>query len=484
MFDIAIIGAGVIGCAIARELAKYQLDICVIEKNNDIANGTSKANSGIIHAGEDPMPGTMKAKMNIRGNAMFESLQEELDFPFKRNGSMVLCFKDGEESKLEDLRQRGLNNGMPDNMTIINREKALAIEPNLSDDVVAALVLPTGGIICPYEFTIALAENAYENGVKFFLDTKVTGVSKVENQFEIETTKQKIESKILVNAAGVHADDINNQLSQIKYQIIARKGEYLLFDKSIGSITSHTLFQLPTQMGKGILVTPTVSGNLLIGPTAQDIEDKLDVTTTREKLNESVEKAKKSIQKVPMNQLISSFAGLRAHEKNGDFIIGESEDVKNLINALGIESPGLTSAPAIAEYIREIIIDKVKTPMKQDFKAKRKGIDQFAVATDEKKRELIKGDRRYGKIVCRCEQVTEAEIIQAIKAPLGAKSLDGVKRRTRAGMGRCQAGFCMNRTIEILAEELGIKLEEVTKFGGNSQILIGDIKADLYKEGR
>lgn len=484
MFDVAIIGAGVIGCAIARELAKYQLDICVIEKNNDVANGTSKANSGIIHAGEDPIPGTMKAKMNIKGNAMFETLQKELDFPFKRNGSMVLSFKSEDESKLEELRQRGLSNGMADNMTIVNRAKALEIEPNLSDDVVAALVLPTGGIVCPYEFTIALAENAYENGVKFFLDTEVTVVSKLENKFEIETTKQKIESKILVNAAGVHADDINNQLSKIKYEIIARKGEYLLFDKSVGNTVSHTLFQLPTPMGKGILVTPTVSGNLLIGPTAQDIEDKLDVTTTREKLNESVGKAEKSIRKVPMNQLISSFAGLRAHEKNGDFIIGESEDVENFINALGIESPGLTSAPAIAEHIRKIIIDKVKASMKQDFKTKRKGINKFAGATDEKKRALIEQDRRYGKIVCRCEQVTEAEIIQAIKAPLGAKSLDGVKRRTRTGMGRCQAGFCMNRTIEILAEELGITLEEVTKFGGNSQILIGDIKADLDKEGR
>lgn len=479
MFDVAIIGAGVIGCAIARELAKYQLDICVIEKNNDVASGASKANSGIVHAGEDPIPGTMKAKMNIRGNEMFEELQKDLDFPFKRNGSMVLCFKEEDRVKLEQLKQRGLSNGMINNMTIVNREKALEIEPNLSEQVVAALILPTGGIVCPYEFTIALAENAYENGVEFFLDTEVKAVRKVENKFRIETTKENIESKILVNAAGVHADDINNQLSDIKYEIIARKGEYLLFDKSVEDTVSHTLFQLPTQMGKGILVTPTVSNNLLIGPTAQDTEDKMDVTTTREKLNESIEKAKYSIQKVPMHQLITSFAGLRAHEKGGDFIIGESQDVENLINALGIESPGLTSAPAIAEYIRKIIIDKIQVDIKKDFKCKRKGIDKFAVATEEKRKALIKQNRRYGKIVCRCEQVTEAEIIQAIKSPLGAKNLDSIKRRTRTGMGRCQAGFCMNRTIEVLAEELGIKLEQVTKFGGNSEILIGDIKENL-----
>ncbi|MEG0502939.1 MAG: NAD(P)/FAD-dependent oxidoreductase, partial [Cellulosilyticaceae bacterium] len=306
MFDVAIIGAGVIGCAIARELAKYALDICVIEKNDDIANGTSKANSGIVHPGEDPVPGSMKAKMNIRGNQLFDKLKEELDFPFKRNGSLLLCFNEEDVSSLEIFKQRGLANGIPDTMQMLNREEALRLEPHLSERVVGALFLPTGGIVCPYELTIALAENAYSNGVTFFLNTEVERVTKIEEHFLITTSKEPIKSKILINAAGVHADDINNMLSETKYHIIARKGEYLLFDKTAGELTTHTLFQLPTKMGKGILVTPTVSGNLLVGPTATDIEDKLDIKTTRECLSEVVKKAELSVQKVPMHQVITS----------------------------------------------------------------------------------------------------------------------------------------------------------------------------------
>lgn len=476
MFDVAIIGAGVVGSAIARELAKYQVSICVIEKNYDIASGTSKANSGIVHPGEDPVPGTMKAKMNIRGNEMFEKLQEELNFPFRRNGSLVLAFSEEDKVKLEELRQRGLQNGMPDTMKILDRHEVLVLEPHLSDEVVAALVLPTGGIVCPYEFTIALAENAYENGAQFYLDTEVTKVSRKENIFLVETNKGTFETKILINAAGVHADDINNMISQTKYNIVARKGEYLLFDKSVGELAHHTLFQLPTKMGKGILVTPTVSGNLLIGPTALDIEGKIDVTTTRDSLSEVVDKAKKSIKGVPTAQIITSFAGLRAHEKEGDFIIGEANDVPNFINVLGIESPGLTSAPAIGEYVKGIVVDKLGVKLKEDFNPIRKGISKFSTATKEERKALIAKDKRYGKIVCRCEQVTEAEIIQAIHAPLGAKTVDGIKRRTRAGMGRCQSGFCVNRIVEILSEELGISLEEVTKCGGQSNLLVGDIK--------
>lgn len=484
MFDVVIVGAGVIGCAIARELSKYQLDICVVEKNYDIANGTSKANSGIVHPGEDPIPGSVKARMNIRGNEMFDKLKEELNFPFKRNGSLLLCFNQEDLPKLEEFRQRGLANGMPDTMQILNREEVLKLERSLSENVVGALFLPTGGIVCPYELTIALAENAYTNGVRFCLDTEVREISKVEGHFHLVTNKESIESRILINAAGVHADDINNMLSKTKYHITARKGEYLLFDKSAGELTTHTLFQLPTKMGKGILVTPTVSGNLLVGPTATDIEDKLDVNTTRESLKEVAKKAEISVQRIPMNQVITSFAGLRAHEAEGDFVIGEARDVEGLINAIGIESPGLTSAPAIGEAIREIVIAKTQASLKKDFNPIRKNIVKFSEATEEERIELIKKDRRYGKIVCRCENVTEAEIVEAICAPIGAKTVDGIKKRTRAGMGRCQAGFCINRVVEILAEELNIGLEEVTKFGGDSRILIGDIKDGFRKEGR
>ncbi|HBJ2609580.1 FAD/NAD(P)-binding oxidoreductase [Clostridium botulinum] len=471
MFDVTIIGSGVTGAAVARELSKYNLKTCVVEKAIDVANGTSKANSGIVHAGEDPIPGTLKAKMNVRGNEMFDKLQEEIDFPFKRNESFVLCFDEKDIEKLEELRQRGLKNGLPDTMEILNREEALKLEPNLSEYVVAALRLPTGGIVSPYEFNIALAESAAMNGVEFKLETEIIDIEKKEDVYILKTNKGDIETKVVVNAAGVFGDKINNMVSKKKYHITARKGEYLLFDKTVGDMVQRTIFQLPTKMGKGVLVTPTADGNLLLGPTSVDVEEKDDFGTTREGLDTVAEKAKLSIKEIPMRQVITSFAGLRAHEENSDFIIGEAEDAKNFINAIGIESPGLTSAPAIGEYIREMIVEKLKPEENKEFNPIRKDIPKFREMTNEERKEMIKENSDYGKIVCRCEVVTEGEIRDAIRRPLGAKTVDGIKRRTRAGMGRCQSGFCSNRIVEILAEELGIKRNEVTKFGGNSKIL-------------
>ncbi|APH16787.1 pyridine nucleotide-disulfide oxidoreductase family protein [Clostridium sporogenes] len=471
MFDVTIIGSGVTGAAVARELSKYNLKTCVVEKAIDVASGTSKANSGIVHAGEDPIPGTLKAKMNVRGNEMFDKLQEEIDFPFKRNESFVLCFDEKDIEKLEELRQRGLKNGLPDTMEILNREEASKLEPNLSEYVVAALRLPTGGIVSPYEFNIALAESAAMNGVEFKLETEIIDIERKQDKYILKTNKGDIETKVVVNAAGVFGDKINNMVSEKKYHIIARKGEYLLFDKTVGDMVQRTIFQLPTKMGKGVLVTPTADGNLLLGPTSVDVEEKDDFETTREGLDTVAEKAKLSIKEIPMRQVITSFAGLRAHEENSDFIIEEAEDAENFINAIGIESPGLTSAPAIGEYIREMIVEKLKPEENKEFNPIRKDIPKFREMTNEERKEMIKENSAYGKIVCRCEVVTEGEIRDAIRRPLGAKTVDGIKRRTRAGMGRCQSGFCSNRIVEILAEELGIKRNEVTKFGGNSKIL-------------
>lgn len=471
MFDVTIIGSGVTGAAVARELSKYNLKTCVVEKAIDVASGTSKANSGIVHAGEDPIPGTLKAKMNVRGNEMFDKLQEEIDFPFKRNESFVLCFDEKDIGKLEELRQRGLKNGLPDTMEILNREEALKLEPNLSEYVVAALRLPTGGIVSPYEFNIALAESAAMNGVEFKLEREIIDIEKKQDGYILKTNKGDIETKVVVNAAGVFGDKINNMVSEKKYHITARKGEYLLFDKTVGDMVQRTIFQLPTKMGKGVLVTPTADGNLLLGPTSVDVEEKDDFETTREGLDTVAKKAKLSIKEIPMRQVITSFAGLRAHEENSDFIIGEAEDAENFINAIGIESPGLTSAPAIGEYIREMIVEKLKPEENKDFNPIRKDIPKFREMTNEERKEMIKENSAYGKIVCRCEVVTEGEIRDAIRRPLGAKTVDGIKGRTRAGMGRCQSGFCSNRIVEILAEELGIKRNEVTKFGGNSKIL-------------
>ncbi|MBC2581101.1 NAD(P)/FAD-dependent oxidoreductase [Clostridium sp. DJ247] len=478
MYDITIIGAGVIGCSIARELSKYKLKVCVLEKEIDVASGTTKANSAIVHAGEDPRPGSLKAKLNVRGNSMFDKLSEELDFPFKRNGSFVLCFSKEDIQALEDYKARGEENGVP-GMEILTREEALKMEPHLSDEVEAVLYLPSGGIVCPYEMTIALAENAYSNGVEFKFETKVKNIKKKNEFYFISTNNGSIETKLVINAAGVFADDLNNMISDEKINIIPRRGQYCLFDKSVGNMVTRTLFQLPTKLGKGVLVTPTVDGNLLIGPNAEDIEDKNDFTTTAEGLDFVANKAKRSIKEVPMRQLITSFCGLRAHGDKEDFIIGEVKDAENFINAAGIESPGLSSAPAIAEMIEEIVVEKLCPEKKMDFNPIRKGIPKFREMSNDERKKIISKDHKYGKIICRCEMVTEGEIVNSINRPLGAKTLDGVKRRTRAGMGRCQAGFCSPKIVEILSRELKVLPTEITKFGNGSNILVGKDKEDI-----
>lgn len=475
MNDITIIGAGVIGASIARELSKYNLKICVLEKNNDIADGTSKANSGIVHAGFDAKPNTLKGKLNALGNLMFDQLSKELDFPFKRNGSFVLCFNKEDIHILESLKMQGENNNVP-NLKILNKDEILALEPNVSKDVVAALYAPTGGIVCPYEYTIALCENAYENGVEFHLSTEVSNIKKDNGTFIIETNKGIFHSKIVINAAGVNADKINNYISKDIIKIIGRKGEYCLFDKIAGKSISHTIFQLPTKLGKGILVTPTVDGNLLVGPNAVNIEDKDDLGTTKNGIDEILSKGSSSIEHLPYNRIITSFSGIRAHSTKDDFILGESSDVENFINAAGIESPGLSSAPAIGVMIKDIVVNKLKPSLKENFKKIRHAIPRFRDLNENERIELINKNPKYGKVICRCEVITEGEIIDSIRRPLGATSLDGVKKRTRAGMGGCQGGFCSASILSILSDELNIPLTDVLKSSENSNLLIGKVK--------
>lgn len=479
MYDVVVIGAGVIGCAISRELSKYKLNICVIEKEEDVAGGTSKANSGIVHAGFDARPGSLKAKLNAKGNAMFDKLSKELDFPFKRNGSLVLCFDADDMEKLEALKEQGIKNGVKD-IKILNKTQLKELEPNVSEEAYGALYAPTGGIVCPYEMTIAFAENAYANGVEFRLNTKVVNIQKTEGAYKIATDKGQIESKIVINAAGTYSDELNNMVSDEKIHIIPRKGEYCLLDKAVGNMVSRTIFQLPTKLGKGILVTPTVDGNLLVGPTAKDIDDKTGINTTQEGLDEVLKKAGISVTSIPRNKIIASFAGLRAHSTTDDFIIEEAKNAKNFINVAGIESPGLSCAPSIASFVEEMVVNTVKPEKKVNFNSVRHGIPKFRELNNEERRKLIAERPEYGKIICRCEMVTEGEILEAIRRPLGAKSLDGVKRRTRAGMGRCQAGFCTTRIVNILAKELNVPLTEVTKFGGNSKLVVGKNKESIF----
>ena len=478
MYDVAIIGAGVIGSAIARELSRYNANICVIEKEEDVCNGTSKANSAIIHAGFDAKPGSLKAKLNVRGNELMDRLSEELDIPFKRNGSIVVCTKDQDRSGLDELLKKAEINGVP-GCRIVEREELVEIEPNVADDVTCALLAPTGGIVCPFHMTMAFAENANVNGVAFHLNTQVTNITKSENGYKISTVhtdtneEEVYEAKVVVNAAGVYADEFNNMVSENKLHITARKGEYCLLDKDAGTHVAHTIFQLPSKMGKGVLVSPTVHGNLLVGPTALDVEDKESLNTTGAGLGSLAVTSALSVKNVPMRQVITSFAGLRAHEDGNDFVIGEAADAKGFVNVAGIESPGLSSAPAIGEMVAELVKDMLSLTEKDNFIATRKGIVHAEELSLEERNALIKENPAYGNIICRCEMISEGEILDAIHRPLGARSLDAVKRRTRAGMGRCQAGFCSPRTMEILERELKMSMFDINKNGVGSNIAIG-----------
>lgn len=475
MYDVLIIGGGVIGCTLARELSRYDADIAVVEKENDVAMGTSKANSGIVHAGFDAKTGSNKAIYNVLGARMFEALSKELDFPYRKNGAFVLCFDKDDEPKLQELYQQGITNGVS-NLHIVSGDKAREMEPNVSPEVTAALYVPDSGIVSPYEMTVAFAENACVNGVKFMLERAVQSIEKKDGAFEVCLSDgEKVGAKIVVNCAGVYADDMNNMVCDEKIEIVSRKGEYCLLDKKCGGLTDATLFQLPTKMGKGILVAPTTHGNILVGPTADDIPSKEDVDTTYDGLNTAFDKGMLSVPSLNRRNIITQFAGLRAHSTGNDFIIGESQ-VENFFNVAGIESPGLSSAPAIAQELAEKIAGRLDAKKKADFVAKREGIPHFASMSDEDRQKLISKNKLYGRIVCRCENVTEGEIVDAINRPLGATDMDGIKRRTRAGMGRCQAGFCTPRVMEILARELKKDPTEITKNGNGSNLVIGRTK--------
>ena len=478
MYDVIIIGAGVSGAATARELSRYRVKACVLEKEEDVCCGASKANSAIVHAGYDAATGSLKAKLNVRGNEMMGELAKELDFLFERRGSLVVCLDEEDMPMLRALYDRGMANGVS-GLRILNREEVLSMEPNVSDNVYAALYAPTAGIVCPFGMNIALAENAYANGVEFRFNTEVKTINKVDGGYELYTSQGVFHTRYVVNAAGVYADRLHNMVSEEKIHITPRRGDYCLLDKGAGAHVGRTVFALPGKLGKGVLVTPTIHGNLLIGPTAYDIEDREGINTTREGVDQVIQRAGMNVKNLPMRQVITSFAGLRAHEEHHEFIIKEVEDAKGFIDCAGIESPGLTSCPAVGEMVAQILKEKMGLEERQDFVPNRKGILNPNTLSKEERNELIRKNPAYGNIICRCEMITEGEIMDAIHRPLGARSLDGIKRRTRAGMGRCQAGFCSPKTMEILAGECGMNMLDITKSGGISRIVVGTNKGTL-----
>ena len=482
MYDVIIIGAGVTGCAVARYLSRYQGSALVLERAEDVCCGTSKANSAIIHAGFDAAHGSLMAKMNVQGSRMVPGLAKELDFPFRRNGSLVACMSQEDMHRLLALYENGVKNGV-EGLEIVDAQRLHELEPNVSKNAVAALWAPTGGIVCPFNMTIALAENANANGVDFRFNTKVTGFTRGEEGWTVHTEQGDFRTRYVVNAAGVYADVLHNMVSARKLHITPRRGDYCLLDRQVGGFVSHTVFQLPGKLGKGVLVSPTVHGNIIVGPTAIDIEDRDGTNTTAAGLEELISKAGISVDNLPIRQTITSFAGLRAHEDHHEFVIGEAEDAPGFVDCAGIESPGLTSAPAIGLTVAELLREKLGLREKEDFIATRKGLLDPKSLTWDAYQTLIRENPAYGQIICRCEQVTEGEIIDAIRRPLGARSLDGVKRRTRAGMGRCQAGFCSPRVMEILARELGVSQAEITKCGGASRLIVG-VNKDSLEEVR
>ena len=467
MKDVVIIGAGVTGASVAYNLSKYAGDFLVVEKHSDVCEETSKANSGICHGGYDAKPGSMKAKMNVEGNHMMREISEELSFPYQQIGTLVLCHKQEDFDKLQALYDQGIENGVG-GMKIIYNEEILALEPNVEKDVYAALLCEEAGIVDPFMMNIAYAEGSNLNGVEYKFDTEITSIEKVDDHYILTSQDgEKIETRAVVNAAGLYSDAIHNQLlNDNKFDVRARRGEYLLLDKATRGFVNHVLFNLPTEKGKGILVTPTIDGNTLIGPTSDFVDDKADTVTTQERIEEVIEKVEDTVENVPVRQVITSFSGNRAHESGGDFILEETQ--KGFFDCVGIESPGLTSAPAIGKYMANLVKESLDLAENKEFKPGRNPIPKTSEMSTEAHNELIKENPLYGKIICRCEKVTEGEIVDAINGPLGARTVDGIKRRVRATAGRCQGGFCLPSIIEIMARELGVDGEEITKKGNNS----------------
>ena len=475
MRDVVIIGAGVTGTSVAYNLSKFKGDFLVVEKHADVCEETSKANSAICHGGYDAEPGSMKAKMNVEGNHMMREIADELSFPYKQIGTLVLCHREEDFPKLQKLYDQGIENGVS-GMEIIYNEEILKMEPHVEKDVYAALYSKEAGIVDPFLMNVAYAEGSNLNGVEYKLNAEIVEIKEADDHYILKTKDgEEIETKAVVNAAGLYSDAIHDMvMDDNKFEIRARRGEYLLLDKATAGYVNHVLFNLPTEKGKGILVSPTIDENTLIGPTSDFVDDKADLVTTRKAIEEVIDKVNDTVDNVPVRQVITSFSGNRAHESSGDFILQETK--KGFFDCVGIESPGLTSAPAIGKYMANLVKDSLELEENPDFKAGRNPIPKTSEMTAEEHNELIKKNPKYGKIICRCEKVTEGEIIDAIHAPVGATTVDGIKRRCRATAGRCQGGFCLPSIIEILSRELGVDQEEITKKGNKSTYIEKRVK--------
>lgn len=482
MYDVTVIGCGIVGAATAYELSKYQLNTLVLEAENDVSQGATKANSAILHAGFDPEPGTLMAKLNVEGAAYAKELCQKLSVHYNQIGSLVVAFSEEDEALIQELYTRGVENGVPD-LALLNKEELLAKEPHLSDQVAGALYAPSAAIVNPWEFCLALAETAVKNGVELALNNQVEAITQTAKGYQIETNQGVYQTKYIFNAAGVHSDDIHNMIAEPNFEITPNRGEYYLLDKSEGAVVNHVIFQCPSSIGKGVLISPTVHGNLIVGPNSHGLQKTelgtgLDTGNTAAGLAQVAQLAAKSVPDLNLRQSIRNFSGVRANSTGSDFVIQEA--APGFIDLAGIKSPGLTSAPAIALYGIELLEQSAETSFepKEEFIDTREKI-VFQELSIAEKNQLIEEEPSYGRVICRCETITEGEIKAAAHSPIPTVSLDGIKRRCNAGMGRCQGGFCGPRVVEILSEELGVSPLEVLQDRNGSNVLVEATKGGI-----
>jgi glycerol-3-phosphate dehydrogenase len=481
MFDVAIIGAGVVGAAIARRLAPFKLSVVLVERSADVSFGVSKANSGIIHAGFHHNPSSLKARLEVQGNFMFDQLHAELGFPFRRVGILVAAFSPEELKIVETLYEQGAANGVPQ-LEIVGRERILALEPKLNGDVVGGLWAPTGGIIEPYRLVFALVENAVANGVSLFIDWNVSAARRADTHWQLRSERNEtLEARRVVNAAGLYADEVSAMFGAEEFHIIPRKGEEFLMDRNAAGFPNHVIFPVPARNSKGVLVIPTVEGTMMVGPTAVEIDEKDDTGTTPENLDRVFSQAARMVPAISKKDIITSFAGLRPTLPGEDFFVDISRKAPGLVQAAGIQSPGLTAAPAIAEFVKDLLQkDGLELMEKPDFVPTVGHSPKVGGMGYAELEALAQREPAFAHIVCRCESVSEAEVVEAIRK--GHSTLDGIKFYTRAGMGRCQGGFCTYRLLAIIARETGKPVEAITKRGRGSPLIVGRI-AEKMPEG-
>lgn len=478
VYDFAVIGAGVSGAWTAFALSAFRNSVCLLEQGGDVCSGASRANSAVVHAGYDPKPGTLLAKLNVRGNEIIRNVAQKMDIPFKQIGSYVLAFSEEDMDTLRALKERGDANGVPD-LKLLTAEDVRNAEPNVSEDVRGALLAETAGIVSPFELCLAAAELAVENGAELFRSFRVTEIRKTGKiRTVVAEDGRQIEARTVINAAGCEADRIAAMVSDTSFSIHPRRGEYCLLDSGKGALVNRVLFQTPSKFGKGILALPTVDGNLLVGPTAEDVDDETRTETTSEGMAKAFRGAQRSVPCISPRDTITAFSGMRPMSSTGDFILRFSDADPQMFHIAGIESPGLTSAPAIAEYaVQQFLAQGLLAERKTDF-IENRTVFRLHRLTDEERDAAIRENPLYGRIICRCETISEGEIVDAICRPAGARDVDGVKRRVRAGMGRCQGGFCGPRVLEIMARELDIAPNRVTKCGGESCFVYGETKGE------